>query len=67
MGEDRIKIRVGINVHHAANATYEDVIEGPTRAEWDAMSGKERDEYLEDTAEVVLSNQISYYANVVED
>lgn len=65
-GEDRIRVRVGINVAHAANADYEETIEGPTRAEWARLSEKEREQWLDEAAEVTLSNQISAYA-VVED
>lgn len=65
--EERIRIKVGMSISHAANADYEDVHEGPSRAEWDRMSEKDRAQYLDDLAEVMLSNQISMYAYVEED
>lgn len=65
--KDPIRIKVGMSVSHAANADFEDVHEGPSRAEWAGMTEKEREQYLDDLAEVVLSNQISMYAYVEED
>jgi hypothetical protein len=64
---DHIQIHVGMDVSHAANASYEDVIEGPPRAEWEAMTEAEREKYLDETAQVVLSNQVNVYAYVDDE
>lgn len=64
--DDRIKIRVHIGVSFAANADHEEIVPGPTRAEWDAMSERERNAYLEETAQDTLSNYLDLTAYVEE-
>lgn len=65
--QERVRIKVNIECMHVANADIEEVFDGPTKAEWAAMSEKEREGYLESVAETTLGNNISYGANVVED
>lgn len=63
---DNIKIRVGMEVGYIAGSTREDVIEGPPRTEWEAMTDAEREQYLEDIAREEVANTVSAWA-VVDD
>lgn len=68
MSDDKpIKIRTGLSVRHAANADYNETIEGPPRSAWNAMDADQREAYLDAVAETTLSNQISAYAVVDDD
>lgn len=45
---------------------HEDEIEVPDE-EWNAMSPKEQEKFIEDEATVFMSNCISYHGYVIED
>lgn len=64
---DKVKIRVGMEVNYIAGSTQESVVETEfTRAEWDAMSEEEREKILEDWAETEVSNHVNAWA-IVDD
>jgi hypothetical protein len=54
---DIVKIRIHVSFN-AQGADAHDEIEIP-RAEWEAMSEKEQDEYMEPYIEVLLQNNVS--------
>lgn len=61
---DRVRIRVTVECAHAS-ATEE--YEGPTKAEWAAMSEKDREVYLDEAAMTELANNgIGCGAEVVD-
>lgn len=64
--QEHVRIRVSIECNHVINADIEEEFDGPTKAEWAAMSEKDRREYLEMAAETTLGNNISYGADVVD-
>ena len=57
---DKIKIRMYIGTGFAG-CNYED-FEEIDRSEWEAMTDKERDDYLDQAATDFLSNHIEYAA-----
>ncbi len=66
MAEDVVRIRVGIAVSYIAGSKREDIMEVP-RAEWDAMTEKERQDYLEGLAQDEIDNAVDAWAVVEED
>ena len=62
-----MKIRVVVEVNHAAGADYRDTVDGPPRSEWEAMTEKEREAYLEEVAGETLANQVSTNAWVEDE
>jgi hypothetical protein len=63
---DVIRIKTGVSMRSIANSTQEDVIE-VERAKWDAMSADEREQYLDEIAQTVLSNEVEAWAYVDEE
>lgn len=65
--QERVRIKVNIECMHVANADIEEEFDGPTKAEWAAMTEKQREDYLDSAAETTLGNNISYGAEILED
>ena len=66
MPSDMIRIKTGISANWIAGSTRENFIEIP-RAEWEAMTGEERENYLDDVAQTLIENGIEAWACVEED
>jgi len=66
MADDVVRIKVGVSMRAVHNSTQEDILEVP-RSEWDAMTDKEREEYLDQAAQDHLANEVEAYAYVAED
>ncbi len=63
--KDKVKICLYIGTGFAGCEHVD--FEYVERAEWEAMTEAQRDEYLEDAAKTHLSNHIDYSASVVEE
>lgn len=57
---------IRINTGVAQTLGFSETIEGPERAEWDAMHPLERAEYLNNVAHTTLS-QVDAWATVVDE
>jgi hypothetical protein len=66
MAEDMIRIKTGISVNWVAGSTREDFIEIP-RAEWEAKTEAEREDYLNDVTSTLIANGVDVWAYVEED
>lgn len=65
--DEPIRIRVGMAVSYIAGSTREGIEEGPPRSEWDAMTEEERENYLSDLSQVMVSNHLDAWAYVDEE
>ena len=66
-GEETVKIRVGMNVNYAIGTTNEEEIDtGYTRAEWDALSEKDRDEEMRAYVDEHVANHLDSWWTEVE-
>lgn len=61
-----IKIRTGFHCSHAIGSDYEEIVYGPLRSEWNAMTEQERDAWLGEFAETTRDTMIETFAEVVE-
>lgn len=65
--EETVKIRVGMSVNYAIGTDNEEEIDtGYTRAEWDALDEKERDEEMCQYVDEHVSNHLDSWWNEVE-
>lgn len=65
--EETVKIRVGMSVNYAIGTTREDEIDtGYTRAEWNAMSEKDRDAEMQGHVDTHVANHLDAWWNEVE-
>lgn len=62
---DTVKLEVGMAVSYIADSTNESLIDtGISRAEWDAMSEKERKEILNDYAAAEIEKHVDVWVSV---
>jgi hypothetical protein len=66
MASDMIRIKTGISVNWVAGSTREDSIEIP-RAEWEAKTEAEREDYLNDVTSTLIANGVDVWAYAEED
>jgi hypothetical protein len=66
--KDTVKLNVGIEVGYIANSTRECIVDTKIpRSKWDAMPQEERDKICEEYAQGEIDDNISAWANPVED
>ena len=66
MPGDVIRIKIGMSVNYVANSTREYTDEVP-RAEWEAMTEKQREDYLQDSIDTEVSNHVDCWAYVEDE